>query len=84
MKLKCLQNSYILSVFGYKWTSKRPFKNDVTGVGGVGCPKLLTKSDIGEKGVHANIEITTKKICILFHVYILACFCSVRRQLSFS
>ena len=28
------------------------------------CPKLVTKSDIGGIGVHANSDITTKKICI--------------------
>ena len=29
--------------------------------GGGGVPKLVTKSDIGGSGVHANNEITTKK-----------------------
>ena len=28
---------------------------------GRGCPKLVTKSDIGGSEVHANSEITTKK-----------------------
>ena len=38
-------------------------KNDVTRVvrRGWGYPKLVTKSDIGGSGVHANSEITTKK-----------------------
>ena len=36
-------------------------KNDVTRVGGRGYPKLMTKSDIGGSGVHANSDITTKK-----------------------
>ena len=40
-----------------------PFKNDVTRVRGMGYPKLLTESDIGEEGVHAISDIKTKKIC---------------------
>ena len=41
----------------------RPFKNDVTAVGRGGgeYPKLVTKSDIGEREVHANSDITTKE-----------------------
>ena len=31
-------------------------------------PKLVTKSDLGERGVHANSDITTKKkICTNFY-----------------
>ena len=39
----------------------RPFKNDVMEVGGRGYPKLVTKSDIGGRGLHANSDITYKK-----------------------
>ena len=48
------------------------FKNDVTGVGGRGYPKLVTKSDIGG-GVHTNSDITPppqkkkKKLCLSFY-----------------
>ena len=31
---------------------------------GKGCPKLVTKSGIEGSEVHANSEITTKKICV--------------------
>ena len=45
------------------FNSKGPFKNAVTGVEGEGYPKLATNSDIeGGGGVHANSDITTKKI----------------------
>ena len=41
---------------------RRPFKNDVTGVGerGGGYPKVVTKGDTGGSGLHANSDITTK------------------------
>ena len=42
--------------------SKGPFKNDVTEAEGRGYPKLVIKSDIMEIEVHANSDITTKKI----------------------
>ena len=64
------------------------FKNDVTGVGGRGYPKLVTKSDIGGGG-HKNIEITPppppsqKKKKIMFKFLFFACFWSARQQLSF-
>ena len=62
------------------------FKNDVTGVGGRGYPKLVTKSDIGE-GVHTNSDITPpqkkKKKKIMFKFLFFACFWSARQQLSF-
>ena len=43
-----------------------PFKNDVTRVRGMGYPKLLTESDIGDGGgvyIHAISDIKTKKMC---------------------
>ena len=40
---------------------RRPFKNDVTGVGErKGYPKVVTKGGTGGSGLHANSDITTK------------------------
>ena len=39
----------------------RPFKNDITEFGGGEYPKLVTKSDIGRRVVHANSDFNTKK-----------------------
>ena len=42
-----------------------------------GYPKVVTKSDIGGRGVHANSDITTKKIMYKFLFF--TCFWSARR-----
>ena len=51
------------------------------GKGGGEYAKLVTKSDIGVRGVHANSDITTKKIMYKFLLFV--CFWSAQQQLSF-
>ena len=55
-------------------------KCDVIEGGGRGYPKLVTKSDIEGRGVHANSDITTKNMYkFVFYV----CFWSAQQQLRF-
>ena len=51
------------------------------GKGGGEYAKLVTKSDIGVRGVHANSDITTKKIMYKFLLFV--CFWSAQQQLNF-
>ena len=60
-------------VINFAILTKGPFKNDITGVGGGRYPKLVTKSDIGGRGVHAISDITTKKNSLevfIFHLFL--------------
>lgn len=51
--------------------TKGSVKNDVTGVIGNGCPKLVTKSDIWVWGLHVNSGITTKENYVLSFYFLL-------------
>ena len=51
--------------------TKGSVKNDVTGVIGNGCPKLVTKSDIWGWGLHVNSGITTKENYVLSFYFLL-------------
>ena len=47
---------------------KGPLENDVTRVwGGRGCPKVVTKSDIGGRGYMQKVTSTPKKVRISFY-----------------
>ena len=51
--------------------TKGSVKNDVTGVIGNGCPKLVTQSDIWGWGLHVNSGITTKENYVLSFYFLL-------------
>ena len=53
--------SFTGSSFRYRPGASSHRGHDINGVGGRGYPKLVTKSDIGRRRVHANSDITTQK-----------------------
>ena len=64
-----------------KVSNLEPFKNDITVVVGEGAPKISDRKWRRGEGVHANSDITTKKILHKFLSF--TSFWSPRQQLSF-